>query len=515
MKLPLIGFLWTPIENFISKLSVARAICYSFGLAIFIGSFVLYFIERGNISYIDSLYMTASSFCVTGLATIPVSSLSFWGQLCLLIFIQLGGLGIVVFTMLVGMLLLQGLSRNTKFQQFITEAIDADIKENEYNFINRTILAIFNITIIIEVLGAILLYIFLPMNDDKINSVNRIFLSIFTSISAFNNAGLSIVDDLSAIKQDHVSMLIVMTLILAGGIGYPVIIFLEKLVLDIIRRFSLRLEATFETYLMQKAMEGKDPSWFHEFIIKLTFWTEDRISSYNRNLRGESSNIQMKVILLWTIFLILLGGFSLLFSEWSNPSTIGNMPLFTKIVNSFFMSISSRTAGFNTYDMTNITNSSITMIVLLMFIGGGPQGTAGGIKITTFAILVQYIRNVIATGTSLTMFGCLISKKSVAISIRLYFLATTFLSLMTFILSMVHSNQNHLHLIVFEIVSAFGTVGFSLGITPSLNMIEKLIYIAVMYIGRVGIFTIMIAITEHEGTAQLGETDDGYRIQVG
>lgn len=230
------------------------------------------------------------------------------------------------------------------------------------------------------------------------------------------------------------------------------------------------------------------------FLTRLSFWTENQIATYNKSLLGESSRVQTTVILIGSFVLICIGTITVFLSEYTNEKSIGALPLDVKFANSLFVSIASRTAGFNTFDMSKLMDSSIVVICSLMFIGGGPQGTAGGIKITTFVIFLQYLKNVINSQSKVQIFGQLVSKRSVAMSIRLYFLATTTLMGAIFILSIVHPKSllqsNQLTEIVFEVISAFGTVGFTLNFTPKITDLEKVIYSLLMYLGRIGIFTV-------------------------
>jgi trk system potassium uptake protein TrkH len=508
-------------RTYLKALSVARAVCISFGLAILTGSLFLFFSESGKLSYIDSLYLSASAFCVTGLSPVPISSLSFTGQLLILTYVQMGGLGIIVFTVLIGILVIKGLSRNTKLHDFLYEVLDSDLKAEikkdnllEQPRVFRILIAIFNIAFTIEIIGAIILYFTLPEKlPAKVDS--RIFLSLFTSISAFNNAGFSISDDLSFILHDHTSLAVIIFLIVAGGIGFPVIIFIEKVLLKTLNEITSKFEVWCETYLMRKAIKGEEPAAFYFYLTKLSLWTEYRIESYNKSLKGESNRAQTSIILIGTIFLIFLGFVSFYWIEYNNPSTLANLNWKTKVMNSLLVSVSSRTAGFNTFDMSGIYDPTIIILCSLMFVGGGPQGTAGGIKITTFVILVQYLRNVINSQSKVMVFGQLVSKNSVAMSIRLYFLSTTVLVVIIFLLSILHPNHNQIEKIIFEVISAFGTVGFSLDFTNKLTEIEKVIYAILMYCGRIGIFTVLVAVTGNPVTSQLGETDDGLKIQVG
>ncbi|MCE9499921.1 MAG: potassium transporter Trk [Leptospira sp.] len=510
----------TFILNFLKSLSVARIICLSFATAILSGSVLLYEIEGGRLSYIDSLYLAASSICVTGLSPVNLSELSFAGQVALMLLIQLGGLGILTFTVLIGILVIQGFSRNSELGQIVLEAIDTvedghtktDIR-SDATHVYRIIRAIFNISITIEGIGAIFLYNYLPENIPP--NVSRVFLSIFTSVSAFNNAGFSILNDLSFIKRDIDSIYTISTLVILGGIGFPVIIFVEKILLDIMKKITGKFEVKLETHLMSKAIRGEDPSTIYLFLAKISSMTENRIGSYNKALRGESTKIQTNLLIISSLFLIFVGSVFIYLIEFNNPKTISGLDFAEKFANSVFVSVCARTAGFNTFDMGAILDPSIVLISALMFIGGGPQGTAGGIKITTFAILVVYLRNVIESKKRVEIFGETISKKSVAMSIRLYFLATTAIAGMILILSVLHKENHRIQMIFFEVISAFGTVGFSLGLTPLLSDVEKIIYSFIMYVGRIGIFTVLIALTGQPGTPGISDDDDGIKIQVG
>ncbi len=512
---------FSKIFHYIKSLSVARAVSFSFGLAIFTGSVILYTLEWGKISYINAFYLSASAFCVTGLSPIPISELSFPGQLALMIFIQAGGLGIIVFTVLIGLMVIRGLSRNTQLQEFMFEVLDTaptDELKSQDSFeqpkVLRIIIAIFNIAITIELIGALVLYFTFPDELPK-NVTSRFFLSLFTSISAFNNAGFSIADDLGFLINNLNSLYVIMFLIVMGGIGFPVIIFIEKLMLKTLNEITSKFEVWCETHLMIKAISGEEPSPIYFFLTKLSFWTENQIATYNKSLLGESSRVQTAVILVGSFVLIFVGAISVFLSEYNNPHSIGNLSLDAKFANSLLVSVASRTAGFNTFDMSKLMDSSIVVICSLMFIGGGPQGTAGGIKITTFVIFLQYLKNVINSQSKVEIFGQLVSKRSVAMSIRLYFLATTTLMVAIFILSIAHPGNNQLEKIVFEVISAFGTVGFSLNFTSTITDIEKVIYSLLMYVGRIGIFTVLVAVTGNSVTSQMGEIDDGLKIQVG
>jgi trk system potassium uptake protein TrkH len=503
------------ISKFPKSISVARAICLSFGFAIFTGSIAIYISEQGKLHYIDSFYLSASAFCVTGLSPLPISSLNFFSQFLIMIFIQMGGLGIILFTVLIGLMVIKNLSRNSNLEEFVKEVLDADLgNQKTSGKVLRMIVSIFNITITIEMIGA--MFLFFTMPEDLPNNSSRFFLSIFTSISAFNNAGFSIVDDLGFLKKSPIPLYGIVTLIILGGIGYPVIIFVEKSLLEILRNILTRLEIWGETIVMRKAIKGEDPPEIFFFITKLSIWADKRIETYNETLFGESNKVQTFLVFYGTLILLFGGTILFFFLEKNNPDTLLHLSFHEKFANSLFVSASSRTAGFNTFQISKVYDASIALLCVLMFIGGGPQGTAGGIKITTFSILMKYLGNVIHSTSKVEIFGHLISKRSVAMSIRLYFLGTSLLAFIIFILALIHEQPRALKEITFEVISAFSTVGFSLDFTSTnLSVLEKFIYSLTMFVGRIGVFTVLIAFTGNPVTSQIGGEDNDIKIQVG
>ncbi len=502
------------IINLIKKISVARLIAFSFIFAIFLGSLLLYLIEGGRLSYVNSLYIAASAVCVTGLSPVNISDFSFPGQFFLMLMIQLGGLGVLTFTVLVGRLVISGLSRNSEIGEVMLQAIDHDVKKrDEIHTVYEILKSILKISLFLESIGALILLSLLP--ESIPDGVNRYFLSIFTSVSAFNNAGFSILNDMSFILKDIGSIYTIVVLVVLGGIGFPVIIFFEKIFLEILKEVSGKFEVWGETHLMSRAIKGEEPSRIYLFFTMFSSVTENKIESYNSNLRGASNKIQTNILIIGSLTLIFFGTLGVYLAEYDNPKTLQPLDFWEKIANSVFASVCARTAGFNTFDFANITDSTLVLICSLMFIGGGPQGTDGGIKITTFVVLVLYLKNVISSKKVVEIFGQPISKRAVAMSIRTYFLATTAIAVIIFVLTVMHGENHRVHLIFFEVISAFGTVGYSMGLTPLLSDAEKIVYCIVMFVGRIGIFTSLIALTGMPGTLGFGEEDDGIKIQVG
>ncbi|MDF3821654.1 potassium transporter TrkG [Leptospira sp. 96542] len=505
----------TRFVRFFRTMSFARVVCLGFFSAILIGSLALYIAEEGELSYVDSFYLSASAICVTGLSPVSLSSLNSLTHWIILFLIQLGGLGIISFTVIVGFLVIKGISRNTRFNAFVGAAIDTQAATDtlESNEVNRMLVSIINISFSLEILGAIGLYLHMPESVEGAN--DRWFFSLFTAVSAFNNAGFSITNDLSALKYDPFSLGIVSGLVIFGGIGFPVIILLEKFLLTVIYRLVYKLEVVTETLLMEKALKTGNVPKFLLFPATLSAFLETRIENYNKHLRGETTRIQSKLLVYGSFVFLMAGCLGVYFLERGNPHTLHGMDILDKFSNAFFISVCSRTAGFATMDLGHLNDASIIIITVLMFIGGGPQGTAGGIKITTFVLLLAYLKNVIQPSKPVMLFGEVVSKNSVAIAIRVYFLATVALAFAFIVLGIMDQNQHSLHVIFFEMISSFSTVGYSLNLTPQLGEIEKIVYASIMFVGRVGIFTILIAVTGHSGVPKMGGVDDGVKIQVG
>ncbi len=503
------------LRRFFRTMSFARVVCLGFLSAILLGSVAIYTSETGSISYIDSFYLSASAICVTGLAPVAISTLEPGTHWILLFLIQLGGLGIISFTVIIGFLIIKGISRNTKFNAFVTAAIDTkdETESMKSNEVNRILLSIVNISFVLEILGAIGLFLHMPEGTEGPNE--RWFYSLFTAVSAFNNAGFSITDDLSALRHEPFCLYIVSGLVILGGIGFPVIILLEKFLLTLLFRIVDKIEVVTETVMLQQAVRTGKISKFLYLPTQFSAHLENRIERYNMHLRGETTRIQSRLLVYGSLVIVLFGAFGIYFLERGNPHSLHPLDFWDRVANAIFISVCSRTAGFATMDFGNLSDASVIIITVLMFIGGGPQGTAGGIKITTFVLLLAYLKNVIQPSKPVMVFGEIVSKNSVAIAIRVYFLATLALAATFILLGIVDQNQHSLHVIFFEMISSFSTVGYSLNLTPQLGDFEKLIYAFVMFVGRVGIFTILIAATGHSGVPKMGTTDDGVKIQVG
>lgn len=425
------------------SLSTTHVILLSFLITILIGSIILYlpisYKTNNNISYIDALFTATTSTCVTGLVTVPTySTWTIFGQIIILILIQIGGLGVVSFMAL--LMILINKKFNLKDNQLIQDAFNLNTMSGLKQFIKQVFIG----TMIIEGIGAILyMFIFIPEFGAK-----GIWISIFNSVSAFCNAGMDIIGEVSLCDYATKPLINVTTsmLIILGGLGFI-------LWWDVIR--------------VMKEFKTKKFKCF------------------------KSLSLHSKIVLSATFVLIVVGALLILIFEFNNPLTIKNYNFFDKIQISLFQSITTRTAGFATIPQENLTNSSALICLLLMFIGGSPVGTAGGIKTITFvslfAIAIASIRNkkdVIIFNRTLSSE---ITRKAVAVtcmSFSIMFVSTILLSL---------TIDKTLIDIMYETVSATATVGLSRNLTPSLNLLGKVIIIITMYLGRVGPITLAIA----------------------
>lgn len=424
--------------------STTQIILISFLVAIFLGSILLALpissVDGKGVPYLDALFTATTSICVTGLVTIPtVSTWSVFGQIVILLLIQIGGLGII--TIMSGLMLLFNKKMGIGDRLLIQESFNLNTMSGLVEFVKKVLLG----TLIIEGIGAVLyMFVFVPEFGAK-----GIWVSVFNSVSAFCNAGLDIVAENSLCNYATNPLINIVTsaLIVLGGIGYVVW-------WDVIR--------------VVKSRSSKN----HKIFRHLT--------------------LHSKIAITVTAGLIFIGAIFIFIFEYSNPLTIGNMSLFDKIQVSLFQSVTTRTAGFATIPQENLTNASATVSIILMLIGGSPVGTAGGIKTVTIAVLISSAFATIRNKKATTLFGRRVSeesvKKAVAVAVAFFTICVT-----STVLLMATSNASALDAF-YEAVSATATVGLSRNLTATLNTVGKLIIIATMYFGRVGPISLAVAL---------------------
>ena len=423
-------------------LSPVRLTVISFAAAIILGSLLLTLPATAKdgkaTNFINALFTATSATCVTGLTVFDTfAKWNIFGQLIILTLIQIGGLGLI--TLVVFFSMYTNRKMGIKNMQIAQEAVGfGDVIE-----IKSLIKLVVKVSLIIESLGAALLaFRFIP----KYNIINGIYISIFLAVSAFCNAGIDIIPhngsasfSLTNYNSDPVVLPVIALLIIIGGLGFVV--------------------------------------WYDIFLNK-----------------ERSLMLHTKVVLIISGTLLFLGTFVFLFLEWNNPETLGGLSFGAKINAAFFQSATVRTAGFFSVNPSHLNNSTKLFLICLMFIGGAPGSTAGGIKVTTIAVIWKTITCFIRGKNDTVIFNRRVHKQVVYKSISIFgisILATIISSIVVYI-----TTQDILVSgidAVFESVSAIGTVGISVGISSVASKISKLILILVMFAGRVGPVTLMLA----------------------
>ena len=416
--------------------STTQIIMLSFLGAILLGSalLVLPFSSKSgeSVDYIDALFTAVSATCVTGLVTLPtVATWSVFGQIVILFLIQIGGLGVITIT--AGLMVAIHRKMGLKDSQLLSDALNVSTLSGLAEFVKKMLLG----TFIIEGVGALMyMIVFIPDFGAK-----GIWISIFNSVSAFCNAGIDIVAENSLCNYATNPLVNVVTclLIILGGLGYVVWWDIIRVLKDV-KRTKFRC------------------------VFKLT--------------------LHSKIVLVSTFALILIGGVSILAFEYNNPLTLKNYNFFDKMQIAFFQSITTRTAGFATLPQENLTNASAIICLILMFIGGSPVGTAGGIKTVTIVVLFATTIATVRGKNEVTLFQRNLSKQVTRKAVAVAFSSFIIVALSTILLSL--STDAPALDVVFETVSATATVGLSRNLTSSLNVWGKLILSATMYFGRIG-----------------------------
>lgn len=401
------------------------------------------------VPYIDALFTATTSVCVTGLVTVPTySAWSLFGQIVILFLIQIGGLGVV--TIMSGLMISLHRRIGIKDRMLIQDAFNLNTLSGMVKFINKVLLG----TFIVEGVGALLyMAVFVPEFG-----VKGVWISVFNAVSAFCNAGMDVISENSLCEYVHNPLIniVTMLLIVLGGIGYIVWWDLVK-VMKNIRRQKLKC------------------------FSNLT--------------------LHSKIALSMTGFLILSGTVAVFIFEYHNPMTMDSFTLFEKLQASLFQSVTTRTAGFATIPQEDLTNASALVSLLLMFIGGSPVGTAGGIKTVTIAVLVVSAFATMKNKAEAELFHRTISKQAVSKAVAVVSMAFIILCASTLLLSAV-TDADALD-IAYETVSAAATVGLTRSLTSELNILGKIIIIITMYLGRVGPISLMIALNTKKETKNI------------
>lgn len=431
---------------------------YSFVVICFLGSLLLMLPEAtyNGINYIDALFTSTSAVCVTGLSTIDFSAdFTPFGQSIVLILIQIGGLGIMTFASYFSFFF----SGASSYQNQLTlsEFVSNDKLGEVYSNIKKIIIT----TISIELLGAVLIYF--TIDPMQLNGKDEFFFSIFHSISAFCNAGFSTMSNglyNQGIQFNYNLHLIIAGLVVLGGLGFPIVFNIHKYSIN-------RLK-----FLWNKINRRHTKKYIPRLL-----------------------SLNSRVALITTTSLFVVGFITYFIFEYNY--SLKDHSLWGKFVESIFGSVTPRTAGFNTIDMTSMNFPTIMIYFLLMWIGASPSSTGGGIKTNTFAVAVMNFVSLAKGKNRIEVFRREVSFISVRRAFSVMILSLLIIGLAITIIESFEHDKGLLS-IAFECFSAYSTVGLSLGITGDLSAISKIVLILVMLIGRVSILTIIIALIPNE-----------------
>lgn len=432
-------------------------LAFSFFTIILIGTGLL-MLPRATfygISWIDALFTATSAVCVTGLVSVDVpSTFTTEGLVIIILLIQIGGLGVMTLTSFFALFFM---GNTTLYNQVVVKDM---VSSNSLGSLFSTLLYILGFTLVIEAIGMIILFLNIH-NTLDMNLREEIAFSAFHAVSAFCNAGFSTMPGNLGnplLMQGHNTLYItVSVLIILGGIGFPILVNFKDIVMYHLKRIILFLRTW-------KKVSGR------------------RIHLYNLNTR---------IVLLMTVILLAGGTLTIAIFEWNHA--FSGMPVVNKIVQSFFNATSPRTAGFSSVEMTSFSMQTILIMIFLMFVGGASQSTAGGVKVNAFAVTVFNLWAVIRGSSRVEVFHRELSTDSIrrANATVIMYLAVFFTGL--FILS-IFEPQASLIALVFECVSAMSTVGSSLNLTPTLHTDSKILICFLMFIGRVGLITLVMGI---------------------
>lgn len=450
------------IKNFFSRhFSPTRIFVLSFAGVIITGAILLWFpfsATKGNLRFVDALFTSTSGVCVTGLVVVDVGKdLSTLGQVITIFLFQIGGLGIITFSTVFFVLMGRGISFKGRD---IVQSTFLHTPRRDFIVIAKAVLVF---TFIIESLGTLLLFIRFS-NDFPIGTA--LYHAVYNAISAFNNCGYSLFsDNLMGYQGDPIVNLTIMGLIVLGGIGFIV---------------------------------------QYEVLSKL------------RGIQKKLS-VHSKIVIITTSVLILSG--AILFYVFERDHIIKDVPIQNKILASFFQSVTPRTAGFNTVDIGLLTNATILLMIVLMFIGASPGSTGGGVKTTSAALLVMMIWNRLKGNEEVNIFNRTVPREIMSRTISIIFASAFSVAIITSVLlifgegKLPQTESRHFFVeYLFDTVSAFGTVGLSMGITPKLNDLQKYALILMMFVGRVGPLTLAFSLSRSTGGKGLTYAEEGVMV---
>jgi len=389
--------------------------------------------DGNGLGFVDALFTATSAVCVTGLTVVDTGTyFSLFGQLVILFLIQIGGLGFMTMSTLIALVLRKRIS--LKERLILQEAMNQGSMEG----IVRLIRKVFVYSIVIELAGAALLTARWAFDFSPGRAA---YMGLFHAVSLFNNAGFDLTGgfrSLTGYADDAAVNVIAMLLIILGGLGFIVL---------------------------------------------------SELAEYRRTRK---LSLHAKVVLTMSGLLIAIGAIVVFVFEYTNPRTLGELNPFGKVLAAFFQSVSPRSAGVSTIDIASLRQATQFFLIILMFIGASPGSTGGGIKTTTFMVLVGAVIAMLRGKEDIVLFRYRLEKNRIFKALTITLLALFVIVFVTMVLS---TTENHHFLkILFEVTSAFGTVGFSMGLTPELTVFGKVVITLTMFVGRLGPVTLAYAL---------------------
>lgn len=407
-----------------------------------------------GIEFIDALFMASTSVCVTGLTTInPSVTFTHTGFVIIMALIQIGGIGVMTFT---SFFALSFMGKSS----FTSDMILKDVlNENQIGGLFSVILKIIGVTFIIEGIGGYLIYLQIK-NSLPGDLYDKIFFSVFHSVSSFCNAGISTLNDNLAdplVVRNYSFQFWIAVLIIIGGLGFPIVFNYIKLLQHLfVNGFNILI--------------GKQKHYIH---------------------RPHIINIYTHIVMVSTAFLLVSGTVIYFFAERNN--TLDGLPFIGQLTGSFFGAVTPRTAGFSIANMSNLSSSGMLLLIILMGIGASPMSTGGGLKTTTVFVAFITMVNVLRNKTPLEVFGREIVPQNIRRALAILILYLSWLFFAIFLLSATEK-YTPLFTLFFEVSSALSTVGLSLDYTPRLSDFGKIVIIVTMFIGRIGVYTFFIGL---------------------
>ena len=410
--------------------------------------------HSGHISFIDALFTSTSAVCVTGLIVQDTATyFSSFGKAVILILFQLGGLGIMTFSTLI--LLVAGKKISIQDKIIIQQGYHHASAKNVKSLIKN----IFFYSLIIEFVGTLIFFLHW---HGKFSGPKGLFLSLFHSVSAFCNAGFSLFSDsFVSFRGDVLVNVTVVVLIVLGGVGFLVL------------------------------SEGTE--------IFASLW---------RRKRGQTS-LHSKLVFLMTFILIVFSFALFLLMEWDK--SLEGFSVKEKILSALFQIVTPRTAGFNTMDLNTLSYAAVFLLIFLMFVGASPGSTGGGVKTSTLGVLLAFVKSKIVARDSVSLFYRTIPLEIITRAFTVITLSICVISLSSFFLFLTQSGMS-MQEVFFEVFSAFGTVGLSLGVTPRLTTAGKAVIILTMFIGRIGPLTLLYAFSRQKAFGKFEYVEEAVMI---